>query len=179
MIKVLLFDFSRVLLHPTDSTYSGKLNALNRAYSGENPLGPYNFWKHFFINEELLDFAAKLKKEKKVTVAMFTTDIIQERSEIKEKIKNIFDIIFTARQLHKEGLTADSLEGIKATKEAFIAIAKNLNVSPKEIFFVDDTIKNIEAAKKAGCYTFHFSSNKKLIEANKEVITAVTLQLGK
>lgn len=179
MIKVLLFDFSRVLLHPTDSSYTGKLNTLNRAYSGENPLGPYNFWKHFFINEELLDFAQKLKKEKHIKIAMFTTDIIQERIEIKEKIKDIFDNIFTARQLSKEGLTADTLEGIKATKEAFEAISQKLSVTPEEILFIDDTVKNIEAAKKAGCKTIHFAANKKLEEANKGVIQTITLLLGK
>lgn len=179
MIKVLLFDFSRVLLHPKDTSYTGKLNALNRAYAGENPLGPYNFWKHFFMNQDLLDFAAKIKKEKQIKIVLFTTDIIQERSEIKEKTKKIIDIVFTARQLNKEGLTADTLEGIKATRQAFEAIAQKLLVTPEEICFIDDTQKNIEAAKKAGCVAFQFASGKKLAEANKEVIEKVIQLLDK
>lgn len=178
MIKVLLFDFSRVLLHPKDTSYTGKLNDLNRAMGGEYPLGPYPFWQYFFLNQELLDFLAHVKKEKSICVTMFTTDIIQERSEIKEKISGIFDHIFTARALQQEGLKAETMEGIKATKEAFLTIAKKLSVSTHEIFFVDDTIKNITAAKSAGCATFHFPSDKPLAVANEDVAQKIMQSLN-
>lgn len=174
MIQVLLFDFSRVLLHPKDSNYLGQLNDLNRSYAGENPLGAYPFWNYFFLNTELLTFIKKLKKEKQIRIVMFTTDIIQQRTEIQEEITGIFDTIFTARELQKEGVTADSLEGVKATKEAYFYISQKLSCDTSEIFFVDDTLKNIEAAKQAGCSTFHFLSQKPLAEVNRELIKKIT-----
>jgi hypothetical protein len=53
MIKVLLFDFSRTLLFPTDNNYKGELNPLHAQLS-QTP--DYDFNKHFFLNTELLKY---------------------------------------------------------------------------------------------------------------------------
>jgi hypothetical protein len=61
MIKAILLDFSWVILHPTDRSYEGKLNDLNRRLAGEDPLAPYDFNNYFLLNEELLDKVKALK----------------------------------------------------------------------------------------------------------------------
>lgn len=152
MIKTLLFDFSRVLLHPTDKTYSGSLNNLHRELKdGES----YYLFNYFELNEELLEFLKTLKG--KFEMCIFTTDIIQNDPLIREKIDPVFNKIFSANEL---GISKKDLESYKF-------IAKDLGKNTDEIFFTDDTERNIEAAKEAGLQTYHFKNNEELINLLK------------
>ena len=72
MIKTLLFDFSRVLLHPTDKTYKGSLNNLHRELKDNES---YYLFNYFELNQELLDYLKTVKN--KFELCIFTTDIIQ------------------------------------------------------------------------------------------------------
>ncbi len=154
MIKVLLFDFSRVLLHPTDETYSGSLNNLHRELKDDESYYLFNYFK---LNEELLDFIKTLKDKYKLCI--FTTDFIQSDPLIKEKIDPIFSKIYSAAEL---GIT-------KRHPESYKFIADDLGVKPEEIFFTDDMERNIEAAKEAGLQALRFKHNDELINQLKSI----------
>lgn len=150
MIKTLLFDFSRVLLHPTDKTFSGSLNQLHRELKDNES---YYLFNYFELNEELLEFLKTLKG--KFELCIFTTDIIQNDPLIREKIDPIFSKIFSANEL---GIT-------KKDPESYKFIAEDLGKKPEEIFFTDDTERNIGAAEEAGFKTLLYLNNKELINA--------------
>jgi len=143
-IKTLLFDFSRVLIFPKDETYSGLLNDLyKKAINGGN----FNFYDSFTFNTELLTFLKTIKSH--FSLDIYTTDILQSDPAAKAILEPIFDHIFSANEL---GLS-------KKDPQGFIAIAEKLGVKPNEILFIDDSLANIETAKKAGLQTIQFKSN--------------------
>lgn len=154
MIKVLLFDFSRTLIHPKQISYSGKLNDLYRQIiSNKN----YSIFNYFYLNQELLDFLKLLKD--KYTLAIFTTDIIQNDPAIKSTLDTIFSHTFVANDL---GIS-------KKDPKGYLIIADKLNMKAEEILFIDDLSQNIEAAKKSGLQTIQFISNKQLIEKLRNI----------
>jgi putative hydrolase of the HAD superfamily len=72
--------------------------------------------------------------------------------------KESFDDYFiTAYYSHDLGVR-------KPYPEAFEVILKKENLVPAETLFIDDTIKNIEGAKKVGMATIHLTSPEKLSE---------------
>lgn len=154
MIKVLLFDFSRVLLHPTDKTYSGSLNNLHKELKDNESFYVFHY---FELNEQILEYLKTVKD--KFRLAVFTTDIIQDDPLIKEKIDPIFEKIYSASKL---GIT-------KKIKESYEFLAKDLNVKPEEILFIDDTESNIVPAKEAGFKTHHYKNNGELLEYLKSI----------
>lgn len=149
MIKIILVDFSRTLIYPTDKKYTGKLNPLYRSIIQNKK---YDFFKHFFLNKKLIDYLQPFKK--KYYVCVFTTDIIQNDPAIKPILEENFSEIFAANDL---GIDKKDPSGYKK-------LASILNEESKNILLIDDTIKKIEAAKKAGFQTIQFISNKQLFK---------------
>lgn len=148
MIQAILSDLSHVILLPTDETYTGGLNPLHRELvETEN----YDFWKHFKINEELLEIYQKLRKDVKIYI--FTKGYIQEYPLLAERIEGKFDDLFSASRLELD----------KTNPEAYKEIAKKIKLELGEILFIDDKEKNIAAAKKAGLKTLLHQSNQQTI----------------
>ena len=147
MIKIVITDFSRVLLFPVDESYKGGLNVLNNQLLKSDP--DYDFYKHFKINEELLHYYASLD----LPVYIFTSETIQEHPAAKERLGSIFSGVFSAKNL--------SLS--KVDKSAYWAIVGELNVQPEEILYIDDNIDNVQAAQAAGCETILYVSNGDVI----------------
>jgi len=140
-IKVLLFDFSRVLIFPKDTSYAGMLNDLYRNKLKE---GNFVFFDNFKFNEELLSFLKTLKTT--YSLDIFTTDVLQNDPAAKEVLKPIFSHVFSANEL---GLS-------KKDPQSYITISQNLEVKPEEVLFIDDTLGNIETAQKAGLQVMQF-----------------------
>ncbi|OGE31455.1 hypothetical protein A3C59_02330 [Candidatus Daviesbacteria bacterium RIFCSPHIGHO2_02_FULL_36_13] len=156
MIKVLLFDFSRTLIHPRPSSFTGKLNDLYRdATSKKN----FNFYNNFYLNRELLDFIKALKD--KYTLAIYTTDTLQNDPAVKPTLDEIFKFVFAANDLNIS----------KRESPGYIVIAEKLKVNPEEILFVDDLLANVEAARKAGLQIIQFTNNKKLFTELKNKLS--------
>jgi len=173
MIKALLLDFSWVILHPADRTYEGKLNDLNRRMAGDDPLAPYNFKQHFTINQELLDYIKTLKAQYDLGIYMFTTDIIQERSEVQVAIAGLFDRIFTARELVEKGISQQDYDATKTDSKSFQYIANELHLNPQAILYIDDKPQNLRAAQEAGLQTVLYTKAPTMVEANTEFFTAI------
>lgn len=147
MIKVIVTDFSRVLLFPTDNNYIGGLNVLNNALLQSDP--DYDFTKHFRLNNELLDYYSSLK----LPVYIFTSETIQEHPAIKDKLEGVFTNIFSAKHMKLN----------KKDKTAYETIASKLSLQPSEILYIDDDQGNINAAKAAGFHVILYKSNNDVI----------------
>jgi len=152
-ITTLLFDFSWVLMFPKDPEYHGKVNELHFKL---NKKPDYHFFDHFKLNQELLDYLVKLKE--RFSINIFTAGHVQDLPEVREKLDSVFEKIYS-----KSGVGLE-----KTNPEAYKFIAKDLGKEVGEILFIDDTDKNVKAAKKAGLQTIVFKSNDKLFkELNK------------
>lgn len=149
MITTLLFDFSRVLLHPKDKTYT---EGLNKLYKTKRHELDFSFFNFFELNEELLTYLENIKHT--VSLNIFTTEDIQNAPEVKKRIRKLFVNVFSAKQL---GIS-------KKEATSYLSIAASLHAAPEEILFIDDTQENLLYAAKAGLQTFHYQTNSELIK---------------
>lgn len=147
MMKAVITDFSRVLLFPKDSSYKSGLNALNNKLLESDP--GYDFWKFFRLNNELI----KYYKSIGIPVYIFTSETIQEHPAVKVLLESLFKDTFSAKKL---GLN-------KKEASSYKHLAKLLDHTPSEIFYIDDNHDNFTAAKKAGCKAILFKSNDDVI----------------
>lgn len=147
MIKVLLSDFSRVLLFPKDSLYQGGLNDLYKKVLKSN----FKFWDFFELNSELLNYYKSLTS---VKLAIFTSEIIQEAPELRVDLESFKDI-FSGQRLRID----------KAKPEAYELLLEKLGAKPGEVVYIDDNLVNIKAAKAAGLLTIAYQDNKQIISA--------------
>lgn len=152
MIKALLLDFSRVLLFPKDTTYTGSLNEKHKELSGN---ADYKILDHFFLNDELISFLQGLKS--KYIICLFTSETIQDDPEFTSMLNSTFKKSYSGIKL---GVT-------KKDSKSYIAIAKDLNLSPEEILFIDDSTENLQSAKEAGFNTIQYLNNEQVVEEIK------------
>ena len=155
MIKALISDFSKVLCFRKDDPTAGKLN---EHHEGLQQKEDYNFWNHFTLNTELLDYYQEISSN--IDVYIFTSEYIQEHPPVMEKLKPKFKDIFSAMRL---GVS-------KADPQAYIKLAGLINKSPGEIIFIDDTLPNIQAAKEAGLITVHYHDNESAINKIRRIL---------
>ncbi|MCW1908387.1 MAG: HAD-IA family hydrolase [Candidatus Saccharibacteria bacterium] len=149
MIKAIVFDFSRVLLFAKDPSYLGDLNPLHRQLSENNP--DYPFFDNFYLNQELLDWLRLIHGAK---LYIFTSGNIQNAPAIRPMLDNIFTHVYSAETMHLS----------KSDPAAYSKLCSILNRSPQDVLFIDDSKKNIAAAKQAGLQTLLFSNTAKLIK---------------
>ncbi len=154
MIKALLFDFSRTILFPKDRSYQGGLNSLHKEMSLREG---YNFLDHFELDEHLLGYLKSVKSKYKLYI--FTSGSVQNAPEIKPRLDEIFDKIFSAEEI---GLA-------KNDPKAYEYIAEAIGLTPDEVLFTDDTEENIKAAKSIGMNTTLYKELEELRRKISEV----------
>ncbi len=152
MIKSLLFDFSRTLLFPKDTHYTGSLNELYRLKRDDIN---FNFFSYFELNNRAIDLLKPLKNKYKL--AIFTSDSIQNDPEIYNQLSSVFSKIYSAKEI---GFS-------KSDPRAYEFIINDLGLSPEEIIFIDDSKLNIDAASIAKLDTITYEGFDKLTEAFK------------
>jgi HAD superfamily hydrolase (TIGR01509 family) len=155
--KVLLFDFSRVLIFPIDDAYTGLLNDLYKKALHEDTFQFHDFFK---FNEALLAHIKPLASM--YTLAIFTTDVLQNDPAAKKVLAPIFSRVIAANEL---GIS-------KKDPKGYLVVAEKLGVKPNEILFIDDTLGNIETAQMAGLQTIHFISNSAFFNELQTRLTA-------
>jgi FMN phosphatase YigB (HAD superfamily) len=148
MVKVIISDFSRVLLFPVDKGYLGSLNSLNNELLKSD--SNYDFTHHFTLNIELLCYYQTLG----MPVYIFTSVRIQEHPAIKDYLRKSTASIFSARDL---GI-------VKTDSSSYELLASMLNIKENEILYIDDSKDNVDAAKEAGCQVLLYESNSILIK---------------
>lgn len=154
MIKVILCDFSGVILN-VKGERPKSMNALHKSLSQTEE---YHFSDHFQLNEELLDYLLELKDQ--YIICMYTTSIIHEEPEVKERMDKIFKKIYSVIELNLD----------KKDTNSYQVIATDLKVNCDEILFIDDSPSNVNAAKEAGLKVIQYQSNPQLFKELKEYV---------
>ncbi|MFA7245476.1 MAG: HAD-IA family hydrolase [Candidatus Magasanikbacteria bacterium] len=107
------------------------------------------------IDEKVIEFINQLKKEG-IKCYLATNQEKYRTEYLKNKMKfgELFDGIFSSAYIgHK-----------KPTKEFYEFILDNLNIPAKEIFYLDDDVKNIEIAKELGIESYLYKDFDKFIK---------------
>lgn len=158
MINTVIFDFAGVILNPPSEENVEGITELHKELF---PKDPYYFANHFEINDALLDFL-KTKKDKqslpsskiKLNFVIFTSMMLKDEPELKEKIDPVFSKIYSAAEMQFR----------KNDPESFKFILKDLNRTPEEILFIDDSEDNIESAKSLGIKTLLYKNNQEVFD---------------
>ncbi len=156
MIKVLLFDLSNTILFAKDKNYIGGLNALHNELQATIP--NFVFLDHFELDFELLSMLQSLQSS--YVIALFTSETIQDSPAIRPTLDKVFDPIISAQTIGFH----------KTNPEAYRHISEILNIQPNEMLFVDDSLKNIQAAAQAGCKTHRYQN----VESLNEILQNLT-----
>lgn len=155
MVKALISDLSRVLLFPKDPLYQESLNQLYKKHKDEKN---FSFFNYFYLNQELLDYLAT---KNQIELAIFTSDTIQEASELNPLLVQVFSHIFSAA---KFGFN-------KQDPEAYLKLCELLKLEVHEVVYVDDVAENVEAAERAGLTTLHYQNNQSTIQELESLLS--------
>lgn len=108
------------------------------------------------INKEIYEYFDKINLPK---IIISTTTDLFINYELKEKVKD-FEKIYSCVDYFKIG---------GKTKEVYQKVAKELNVNPEEILHIgDNSLMDVENAKKAGVNAILYDDNIEKLEYNVE-----------
>ena len=147
MKKILVSDFSRVLLFPKDEIYRSGLNKLY----GQTSAAGDRFEDYFKLNEALLIELEKLEIDKYI----FTTGTVQDAPEIKDRVKAVFKKVFNVPMIGVR----------KADSRAYLKLCSEIGAEPVQVMFIDDTSANVEAAKEAGLHAVVYENNEQILDS--------------
>jgi len=121
-----------------------------------------NAWNSMLLNlpKNRIECIQKLRKKHKVFLLSNTNEIhiAAFRKKLGEKRWIVFSGLFDKMYLsHEIGYR-------KPNKEAFQIILDENNLTPKEIFFIDDSPQHINAAKKLGFHCHYLLEGKEITE---------------
>ncbi len=109
--------------------------------------------QHHIPNEELIEYAGKLKHRYQTALLSNIGDTVMDRlfdGSVEEKFTHVF-------LSYKIGLA-------KPNPEIFSYTAQQLGVTPEECVMIDDLANNCEGAQVAGMHTIQHISNQTTIE---------------
>lgn len=133
-------------------TNRGFVDALSQKTSIDSLLIWPAIFEKIVINQELLDYIKKLKKNYKIgLLSNFTFEWLDEIFE-KYNLSSLFDAEFISSKF----------KIIKPEAEAFHKVLELLGVSKEEAVFVDDRQGHVDAANALGIRAFLFTTNKNL-----------------
>ncbi len=109
------------------------------------------FDEQLFVDAKLVKLIQKLKPAYKIALL---SNAGKEEIEViyRDKIEGLFDAITVSYEV----------KSVKPGPEIFLICTKLLNVKPEECLCVDDSQKNIEAAKKLGMKTIPYPNFGKI-----------------
>jgi len=111
----------------------------------------------FKLHPKFKKFILELKRDYKIALLTNNLSSWMPIWEKKFKLKKIFPVIVTS---FKEGIR-------KPDSEIYLRTCKKLKLKPEECLFIDDQLKNIEGAKKAGLEAIQFTTEKETIQRIK------------
>jgi HAD superfamily hydrolase (TIGR01509 family) len=146
-MKALIVDFSRVLLFAKAAGVAS-LNEHHRELA-ERP--GYEFYEHFELNRELLEFLARLKG--RVPMYIFTDGRLHVLPEAAVYLRDIF----------AGAKTVESVGVSKRDPRAYRELVAQLGLEPGDVVFVDDKAANVAAAEAAGLRAVRYHDNAQVM----------------
>lgn len=147
MITTIISDFSYVILFPVDASYSGTLNEM---YSELLEGGDFDYLEYYSFNDDLLAYYKELSENYSVNI--FTSGKVQMHPVALQRTAGIFD----------NTISAMKYDMMKSNPAVYPLMLEELGVSPEEVIFIDDSLKNIEAAKESGIKGIQYKDNESL-----------------
>jgi HAD superfamily hydrolase (TIGR01509 family) len=126
--------------------------------TGISPLDAYyEFFSGDAINQELLEYARSLKKDRKIGLLSNAWVNVRERLGNLYEFIDVFDVAVFSSEV-----------GVRKPEKAIydLMLAK-LEAVPQEAVFIDDFPVNVRGAGEAGLHSIHFVNN---IQLFKEII---------
>lgn len=182
MIKVIAFDLIGVLARENDYI----LNEIEAKI--ERLFGPNKSDEEFIfsVKENILAETSNeiIKITKHIINSIYDSKVsLEDLKELKNKYNGVkfvvatnhvsfvqefifntfgtfFDKIYISAKMHQ----------IKPNKKFYLNIAKDLNVLPNEILFLDDSIKNIQGAKDSGMQIIHVTKGTNILKEIEEML---------
>ena len=128
-----------------------------------------NAWNAMLLEIPInkLQFIDGLKKDYKIFLLSNTNEIHIKKFENDLKKKNMleqfykcFDKIYYSSRMGKR----------KPEKNCFNQVLEENELVAKNTLFIDDSIKHVEGAEKAGIKTFHLEKNKSILDLVPDII---------
>lgn len=110
------------------------------------------------IPQANLNFLLNLRKTHKIALLSNTNDLHADwfnrsiKSQYGTQLSDYFDFTFLSHEIKRR----------KPHTTTFDWVAKQMQVAPEQIFFMDDSVQHLEGAQKAGISTFHYPQNQLL-----------------
>ena len=198
MIKNIIFDLGNVLISYNPKTYIAEnVKEENQKKFYEIVFGGEEWQKldrGVLEYEEAVEiFSKKLPQEKEAIINLFKNKIngvlfpVDKNLKILPTLKakgyklyilsnfhreaflsvskiNKFDILFDGKIVSYE------VKLLKPEEEIYLKLIKKYGLKPEETLFIDDTLVNIEAAKKIGIETIHLTEKDKLKEELSNIL---------
>ncbi|MEX2236613.1 MAG: HAD family phosphatase [Dehalococcoidia bacterium] len=116
------------------------------------------------LNEDLLELVAGLRGDYKIGLLSNADDNLERRLQEDLKIFDRFDDVVNSARV---GMA-------KPDPRIYALACERLGVQPLEAVFVDDLVRNIEAARKAGLNTIHFEGDNEALFAELRALGVPT-----
>ncbi|MFA6511809.1 MAG: HAD-IA family hydrolase [Patescibacteria group bacterium] len=153
-LNAIIFDFSRTLLFPKDTTYTG---GLNKRYAEVKEKPNFVFTDYFTFNDELITYLES--HQDAWTVHILSSKVIQDDPAVQKHIGHLFLNIYSALRIGKK----------KTDPELYRIVSEKINEQPGHVCYVDDKQKNLSAASSAGMMAIHYTNNTQLIADLKKL----------
>ena len=187
-MKSIIFDLGGVILEGKASSILDKFNLNNEEYN--LLLEFFNDWKNLDIDEETiedkfnsynfpLEIINKYKDKllKYYELRNINIELINLIKELKNNYKiyilsdNNKDASIYYKELFKglDGYVFSyEYKTLKKDGKLFDILLDKYNLNPKDCYFIDDNIENIEVAKEKGINTHQYTNNENLIKYLKD-----------
>lgn len=194
MIKTILFDYAGVIT-PTKNNYYFALENCKRFNLSPKELMQmtYENWTETALGKQKCSFfwgqiAKKLniKPEELRRLVIETFPVDKRMVDVINKTKvNYTNVLFSNQikdwieQVVKDNKLENSFDYVinsyivgarKPDKEIFLEALKRTSSKPEEVLFIDDSIENIEAAKKMGINVIHFINFEQFLDEFKKYV---------
>lgn len=182
MIKVIAFDLVGVLVRENDY----KLNEIESKI--ERLFGPNKSDDEFIcsVKETISDNTADeiIRISKHVIDSIYDSKVsLKDLVDLKNKHKDILFVVATNHvsfvqecilkkfnNFFNEIYISANLNEIKPNLEFYNKILKDLGISPNEMLFLDDSIKNIQGAKDCDIHTIHVTKEMDIINEIEKLL---------
>ncbi len=198
MIKNIIFDLGNVLIEYSPEKFISKFVAKKNQERFYKRVFKEQEWQDLDrgileYDEAIKIFTKDLPEEKESIEKLFKENIqgvlfpIEENLKLLPKLKEKGYKLYILSNFHKEAfleiekkcefkkyfdgkIVSYDVKLLKPEKEIYEGLLKKYNLNPEETLFIDDTLVNIESAKKLGILTIHLINKEKLKEELEKIL---------
>ena len=127
-------------------TYAERIQGIADAIESDYDFVSKTIYKDLVRNEQLFEYIHVLKNKYKIGLLSNTGQGSAEQFISKQEINSIFD----------DAVFSYQVGYVKPQKEIFELAAERLGLNLGECVFVDDSLKNCQAAEAAGMHAIHY-----------------------